>query len=190
MVMLLVDYDACRTRWRMRAKDRQKSDKPAWSRLAVAVLGIVGLLAGIGLPASSYADDRQDMIHGMGGQVMPFDLSKTLHIFEMTESGGIQQVVIRDPADLDQVPIIQQHLRHEAMSFSSGDYSDPTSLHGAEMPGVKELVASAARIRIDYEPLPNGAQIVFSTDDLRLITALHRWFGAQLSDHGADATYR
>jgi hypothetical protein len=55
---------------------------------------------------------------------------------------------------------------------------------------VKELAASAGRIRIDYQPLPNGAQIVFSTDELRLITALHRWFGAQLSDHGADATYR
>jgi hypothetical protein len=76
------------------------------------------------------------------------------------------------------------------MSFSSGDYSDPTSLHGAEMPGVKELAASAARIRIEYQPLPNGAQITFSTDDLRLITAVHRWFGAQLSDHGSDATYR
>jgi hypothetical protein len=180
----------------MRAKDRQESDQRTglastdWSRWAVAVLGIAGLLAGMGMPAPSYADDRQDMIHGMGGQVMPFDLSKTLHIFEMTESGGIQQVVIRDPVGLDQVPMIQQHLWHEAMSFSSGDYSDPTSLHGAEMPGVKELAASAGRIWIDYQPLPNGAQIVFSTDNLRLITALHRWFGAQLSDHGADATYR
>jgi hypothetical protein len=38
--------------------------------------------------------------------------------------------------------------------------------------------------------LPHGAQITFITSDLKLITALHRWFGAQLSDHGADATYR
>jgi len=122
--------------------------------------------------------------------VMPFSLAKTLHIFEMTESGGIQQVVIRDQADSDQVPMIRQHLRHEAMLFSSGDYSDPTSLHGVEMPGVKELAAGASQIRVVYEPLPNGAQIVFSTSDLHLLTALHRWFGAQLSDHGADAAYR
>ena len=180
----------------MVVKGRHKPDEgaglltPAWSRLALAVLAIAGMLANVGLPVSSYADDRQGMIHSMGGQVMPFDLSKTLHVFEMTESGGIQQVVIRGPADLDQVPLIQQHLRHEAMRFAGGDYSDPTSLHGADMPGVKELAAGAARIRVDYEPLPNGAQIVFSTDDLHLITAVHRWFGAQLSDHGADATYR
>ena len=162
----------------------------AWSRWALAILWIASLLGEAGLPAPSYADDRQGMIHGMGGQVMPFDLSKTLHVFEMTESGGIQQVVIRDSADLDQVPIIQQHLRHEAMRFAGGDYSDPTSLHGPEMPGVQELAAGAARIRVAYEPLPDGAQITFSTDDLRLITAVHRWFGAQLSDHGSDATYR
>jgi hypothetical protein len=58
------------------------------------------------------------------------------------------------------------------------------------MPGVQDLSASAARIRVSYQPLPDGAQITFSTDDLHLITALHRWFGAQLSDHGADAAYR
>ena len=160
------------------------------SRWALAILWIAGLMGEVGLPASSYADDRQGMIHAMGAQVMPFDLGKTLHVFEMTESGGIQQVVIRNPTDLDQVPLIQQHLRHEAMRFARGDYSDPTSLHGAEMPGLQELTAGAARIKVDYEALPNGAQITFSTDDIHLVTAVHRWFGAQLSDHGSDATYR
>jgi hypothetical protein len=58
------------------------------------------------------------------------------------------------------------------------------------MPGVKELAAGAAQIKIEYMALPNGAQITFTTRDLNLITAIHRWFGAQLSDHGSDATYR
>jgi hypothetical protein len=165
-----------------------KKNRESQIRRAVTALGIGGLLAV--LTPASLAQDRQAMVHDMGGQVMPFDLSKTLHIFEMTESGGIQQVVIRNPSDLDQVPIIQLHLRHEAMLFGSGDYSDPTSLHGAQMPGVMELAAGSALITVSYEPLPNGAQVVFSTADLRLITALHRWFGAQLSDHGTDATYR
>ena len=126
----------------------------------------------------------------MGAHVMPFDLDKTLHIFQMTGSGGVQQVVVRDPVDADQLPLIRMHLQHEAMSFRIGDYSDPTSLHGAQMPGVKELAEGAARIQVDHQPLPNGAEIVFSTADLHLITALHRWFGAQLSDHGADAACR
>ncbi len=153
--------------------------------IALGIAGLLGMLAPV-----CFAQERQAMVHNMGGQVMPFDLSKTLHIFQMTENGGIQQVVIRNPADIDQVPIIRQHLQHEAMLFRSGDYSDPTSIHGAQMPGIEELAAGAARIRIDYQALPDGAQIAFSTSDLHLLTALHRWFGAQLSDHGADATYR
>jgi hypothetical protein len=86
--------------------------------------------------------------------------------------------------------LIQQHIQHEVMLFSTGDFSDPSSLHSSEMPGVKELTAGAAQIKIEYAALPAGAQITFTTEDFRLVTAIHRWFGAQLSDHGSDATYR
>ena len=86
--------------------------------------------------------------------------------------------------------LIRQHLKDEAVRFSEGDYSDPTSIHGNEMPGIKELEAAASMIVITYQELPDGAQINYETPDIRLITAIHSWFGAQLSDHGADATYR
>ena len=154
----------------------------------LAILGTLGVLFGAGWlkpPVTS----KQAMVHNMGAQVMPFDLNQTTHIFEMTESGGIQQVIATDPGDSKQIAPIQQHLQHEVMLFSAGDFSDPSSLHGDTMPGVKELAADVAQIRIEYEALPNGAQITFTTQDLALITAIHRWFGAQLSDHGADATY-
>ena len=151
-----------------------------------AAVGLL-FLSGCLTPSQS---SHQTKVHHMGSQVMPFDLSKTQHIFQMTESGGIQQVIVRDSNDAEQVALIRQHLQHEAMRFSAGDFSDPTALHGADMPGVRELSAGSAQIKVEYSGLPNGAQLVFSTQDLHLITAIHRWFGAQLSDHGADATYR
>jgi hypothetical protein len=55
----------------------------------------------------------------------------------MTESGGIERVIVRDAAAQDQVPLIQNHLQHEAKAFQRGDYSDPKSLHGADMPGLR-----------------------------------------------------
>lgn len=134
--------------------------------------------------------EHQQMIHEMGKKVMPFDLSKTQHIFEMTDNGGIEQVIIRNKKDSDQLPLIRQHLQHEAMRFSRGDFSDPMSLHGANMPGIKDMMANVSRIKITYTELVNGAQLTFETKGIYLITAIHRWFGAQLSDHGADATYR
>ena len=161
----------------------------ASSSVLLAVLGTLGVLSWAGwltLPRAS----PQAVVHDMGQQVMPFDLSQTTHIFEMTESGGVQQVIAKDPTDDEQVELIQQHLQHEAIRFDAGDFSDPTSLHGGEMPGVKELASGTAQIKIDFMALPDGAQITFTTQDLHLITAIHRWFGAQLSDHGSDATYR
>jgi hypothetical protein len=134
--------------------------------------------------------EHQTMIHDMGSQVMPFDLSKTLHIFKMNETGGIQQVVVRNIKDNDQISLIRRHLQHEAMRFAEGDFADPSSIHGENMPGIKELEAGASMIKITYSELPNGAQIAFTTQDIHLITAIHSWFGAQLSDHGVDATCR
>jgi hypothetical protein len=133
------------------------------------------------------AQTRQDHVHQMSPGVMPFDVAKTLHIFKMTETGGVERVVAKDPAAADQIALIRQHLQHEMMKFQRGDYSDPAMLHGAAMPGLWELQKGASRIKVSYASLPSGAEITFQTTDLHLLTALHRWFGAQLSEHGADA---
>ena len=55
------------------------------------------------------------------------------------------------------------------------------------MPGLKELQKGALLVKVSYSELPDGAEITFETTDLHLLTAIHRWFGAQLSEHGADA---
>lgn len=153
------------------------------------VLCIVSVIAGLVCVGSTavYAQSRQQHVHNMSHSVMPFDVSKTMHIFKMTEFGGVQQVVSRDPDDSDQIALIRQHLQHEAEMFRTGNYSDPIKLHGADMPGLKELKEGAARIKVTYAALPSGAEIIFETTDLHLLTAVHRWFGAQLSEHGADA---
>ena len=151
-----------------------------WLVKAVAIL----LLAGV---PTVFAQTSQDHVHRKAHSVMPFDIEETIHIFRMTETGGVQQVIAKD-VDADvQIALIQQHLNHEAERFQLGDFSDPEKLHGANMPGLKALRAGASAISVSYETLSAGAQITYETTDLHLITAIHRWFGAQLSEHGADA---
>lgn len=133
------------------------------------------------------AQTAQEHVHSMSHTVMPFDLGRTVHIFRMTASGGIQRVIAKERGDTTQIGQIRLHLRDEAARFQRGDYSDPARLHGTEMPGLKELQAGASRVTVVYSELPDGAQIAFQTSDLHLLTAIHRWFGAQLSEHGADA---
>lgn len=105
----------------------------------------------------------------------------------MTDTGGVQRVVAKDASAAEQITLIQQHLKHEAERFQRGDYSDPTTLHSADMPGLKELQTSGSAIKISYAAIALGAELTFETADIHLLTAIHRWFGAQLSEHGADA---
>jgi hypothetical protein len=137
--------------------------------------------------AAAQAQTTQEHVHQMSHGVMPFDMSKTVHIFKMTESGGIQRVIAKDPIEADQIALIRKHLQHEAERFQHGDYSDPATLHGRHMPGLMDLQNGASRIKVSYASVSSGAEITFETTDLHLLTAIHRWFGAQLSEHGADA---
>jgi hypothetical protein len=150
-----------------------------------AVLAVAAAL--IGCAGQASAQSAQAHVHDSAHTVMPFDISKTVHVFRMTDQGGVQRVLIRDPSYKEQVPFIQQHLKHEAERFQVGNYSDPGMLHGSEMPGLDDLRAGASHIRVAYAALPDGAEISFTTEDRHLLTAIHRWFGAQLSEHGADA---
>ena len=151
--------------------------------VAIALIVAAPLLAA---PAAR-AETQQQRVHRMSHEVMPFDMSKTIHVFRMTQSGGVERVEVRDPADNEQIPLIRRHLRHEASRFQRGDYSDPARLHGQDMPGLGILERNASGVSVSYAEVPKGAQITFETGDLRLLTAIHRWFGAQLSQHGADA---
>ena len=120
---------------------------------------------------------------------MPFDLNATTHRFLPKPSGGVQQVLAVDPGDATQNDLIRGHLRKQLSKFQRGDFSDPTAVHGADMPGVTEL-SNAARtgtLTVTYDDLPNGAQLSFTSDAPDVVAAIHRWFRAQKRDHGAHA---
>jgi len=151
------------------------------------ILAMVTAIILLSAHSGTLAETKQQRVHHMSHHVMPFDMSKTIHVFRMTESGGVQKVLVRDPSETDQILLVRQHLSHEAEKFGHGDYSDPTKLHGADMPGVGKLRANPSKVKVSYSELPAGAQLKFEAKDLSMITAIHRWFGAQLSEHGADA---
>lgn len=131
---------------------------------------------------------RQAEVAGRGVDVMPFSLAATTHIFTKSPDGGVQQVVARTATDTAQVTLVRRHLREIRQQFLKGDFSGPAHIHGQQMPGLAELKsAPPGRIAIAYQDIKGGAQLTYATSDAGLVTALHEWFGAQLSDHGRDA---
>lgn len=132
------------------------------------------------------ATERHTEVAERGAEVMPFDLDRTTHIFEKRDDGGLQQV-ISDDGDSAEIALIREHLTEEATNFSNGDFHDPAMIHGDDMAGLHELTTGADRIDIQYSDLPDGAQILYTTNDPALIEAIHAWFDQQVSDHGSHA---
>lgn len=151
-------------------------------RAALAVL--------VSLPLLAHAADaqRQAEVAKLGADVMPFSLPATTHIFTKTAQGGTQRVVAKSAANAQQVKLVREHLRDIQTQFLKGDFSGPSHIHGAEMPGLADLkAAKPGQIAIGYEDVAAGAELTYRTTDTKLVSALHQWFDAQLSDHGADA---
>jgi hypothetical protein len=153
-------------------------------RLMTAIALTMLLMAG---PAQAYekaSKARQEEVAKRGAQVMPFSLERTLHIFAKTKSGGVQQVIVKDPSDTGQITLIRQHLSMISKQFAQGNFSAPASIHGSNMPGLAELEkARPGQLGIEYKELPDGAQITYSSVTPKMIDAIHRWFDAQLADH-------
>jgi hypothetical protein len=157
--------------------------------LVLSITVWCGLSALITSPLASAADhSRQSEVSARGAEVMPFELKATTHVFSKTKDGGVQQVIAKNPQDSKQIHLIRGHLQEIAAQFKKTNFSGPAHIHGALMPGLLELrKAKPGEIGINYKDLPDGGQIRYSTSNTTLVTALHRWFDAQLSDHGADA---
>ncbi len=123
-----------------------------------------------------------------GAHVMPFDLDRTMHVFSKNKEGGLQQVVVKKASNLEQISLIRQHLSEIADDFKHRKFTDPTRLHGADMPGLATLKkAKPKELSIEYSELPDGAQIVYKTNEQALIHAIHQWFDAQMGDHSQHA---
>jgi hypothetical protein len=132
--------------------------------------------------------ERQAEVARRGKEVMPFDLQSTTHVFTKTAEGGVQRIVAKDGANPEQVKMARAHLAQIRREFLAGDFSGPRRIHGDDMPGLADLrTARRGAIAIDYRDVEKGGELIYRTADLKLAHALHAWFDAQLSDHGADA---
>ena len=142
----------------------------------------------VAAPAHATDAQRQAEVARLGADVMPFSLAATTHVFSKTRDGGTQRVVAKRASDTAQVRLVREHLRLIRAQFLKGDFSGPSHIHGDQMPGLVALqAAKPGRIAIVYKDVAAGAELRFRTGDPRLVEALHDWFDAQLTDHGADA---
>ena len=138
--------------------------------------------------AEPASEARLNEVEARGVHVMPFDLNKTLHIFTKVKQGGVQQVIAKNKNDTEQIRLIREHLAKISHEYNQGDFSNPVKIHGENMAGLHTLkTAEKSSLSIVYKELPDGAEIDYSSEKPELITAIHQFFDAQLSDHARHA---
>lgn len=157
-------------------------------KLNSVVLAVLAMACVSTASIAATEKSRQETVAERGVDVMPFDLKATTHVFTKTNSGGVQQVVAKNANDTRQTQLIREHLKEIAHQFSQGDFSGPTHIHGTDMPGLAALkAAKPGEIHVRYKPIKTGGEIAYVTKKPELVAALHKWFDAQVSDHGSDA---
>lgn len=139
-------------------------------------------------PGASASAERQQAVAQAGAEVMPFDLERTTHTFTDEPWGG-RQVVVSDDGDAQQVALIRSHLSEEAARFARGDFASPEAIHGHDMPGLEVLRERYGSVEVSYADIAGGGSITYRSQDRGSIDAIHAWFQAQRSDHGAHAAH-
>ena len=153
--------------------------------VVIAAAGMVAAAAAFGVQGGEGSGSRQAEVASKGATVMPFDLGRTTHFFDDRKTGGIETVTANDASDAKQIELIRAHLSAEAKRFGRGDFSDPARIHGEDMPGLSQLERAGAKLTVTYRNHPAGASLVYASRDPALVSAIHEWFAAQRSDHGA-----
>jgi hypothetical protein len=162
---------------------------------AGALIGVSIAVAGEPEQTMSHEDmmsnhdmtSHQAEVARKGSAVMPFDLARTTHFFDDTQSGGIETITANDKHDTRQAALIRSHLAIEVQHFRRGDFSDPAAIHGHDMAGLATLTKAGDKLHVEYRSLPAGASLTYASTDPDVIAAVHAWFAAQRSDHAAHS---
>jgi hypothetical protein len=161
----------------MSGPDAPGHQRSRWVWMLTVLASGVLLTFGCALPGGTVRGmDHQvvgDPLDATGGA---FERASMTRSFQATDTGGVEQVVVHDPADAAQLARVRTYLQQEAARFQEGRYEDPAKTHGMEMPGSKELEGGYSRVQVRYADLPNGGQVTHIAPDQALIQALHAWF--------------
>jgi hypothetical protein len=155
-----------------------------------AVLSFLVMLFFLYSIESDQPPATQDEVRAPETFVPPFDPEKAFSMFQMLPDGGVQVVTVKDASDQRQIELIQAYFQDISGKFSSGDFSDAARVHAQDMSWLDDLTAGAKQIDVSYTVLPNGGQIRFTTSDPSLVSAIHRWLMAQVSDWENQASAR
>ena len=109
----------------------------------------------------------------------PFNAQNSTQAFQKSQSGGIEQVVAKDPNDKALIAAIRAYLEAQAARFGNADYTGPLKMEGKDVPAAQYLKSVApGQMSITYRMVGAGAAIDYVGKDASTVAAIHDWFDA------------
>jgi len=125
-----------------------------------------------------------DRAQDRAAMAMGFDQEKTAHHFSLYNDGGAIAVIVRDPADTQNLDAIRNHLRHIASLFKAGDFDAPMLVHDTkDVPGIDVLAARKQTLTYRYVETATGGRVDILTTDVDSLHAIHAFLRYQIREH-------
>jgi len=145
----------------------------------LAAMMAAGLLLGQEKPVA----DHHSGVNSRGDHAMGFSHERTTHHFRLLKDGGAIEVSSNDPKDAESRDQIRAHLKHIALSFSSGNFEMPMFIHDLLPPGVPAMKRLKGQIKYEVERIPAGARVRISSANPEAVKAVHDFLRFQITDH-------
>jgi len=143
------------------------------------------------LPASVPQETQQEhsqhhcqMMH-QGEMAMGFSQTKTSHHFQLTKSGGVIEIQVKDPSDTSTSAreLVRRHPQGIAKEFADGDFSSPVLTHGQIPPGVPDMQRLKAFLSYKCAEADRGGRISIRAANAGTLKAVHEFLRFQIHEH-------
>ncbi|MGB7622731.1 MAG: hypothetical protein WBN92_10320, partial [Terriglobia bacterium] len=118
-----------------------------------------------------------------GEKGMGFSETTTNHHFLITDDGGVIQVEVNAPQDVEGRDQIRAHLQRITKAFGAGDFSIPAFVHDRTVPGVPALERLKSEIKYEYAQTAAGGKVQIGSRNPEAITAIHDFMTFQIQEH-------
>jgi len=116
-----------------------------------------------------------------------FDADAATQVLVKSSSGGVQRITARESSDANQIGRIRATLRKIADDFAGYYVTEAMQAHGPASAALATLVTTEpGSLRTEYLEIRGGAEVRYTSDDPKIVAALHQWFASLSADRATD----
>ncbi|HYY35506.1 MAG TPA: hypothetical protein VE867_03945 [Candidatus Binatia bacterium] len=118
-----------------------------------------------------------------GNNAMELNQEKMINHFKLLPNGGAIEITANEPSDIATRDAIRQHVAKIAAMFAEGNFRIPTFVHHQRLPSVEAMTRLKNKISYTAANLPNGAQVLITTENPEALNAVHDFLRLQIQEH-------